>query len=281
MIEVCDLRVRFGPREVLRGVDLVVPAGQRVAVVGPNGAGKTTLLRALLGLVPAEGTARIGGRDVRSDGPAARALVGYVPQIPAFPATLTIAEVVQMCAELRGVDVDPRAVLETADLAAHASRPVRALSGGMVRRLALACSRIADPPVWLLDEPAAHLDRDGEARLHGWLDEAARRGATVLVATHHLDGLDARVDRVVALEGGRVAADLTVDELARLRWVEVVLPAPVPAVGSEVVVLADTGGQVRLRVRETDLPRVMAAVDGRPFRLRSPGLRELLVEARR
>ncbi|MDR7415461.1 MAG: ABC transporter ATP-binding protein [Armatimonadota bacterium] len=275
MIRWQGVTVRFGDRLVLRGVTLEVSAGQRVAVVGPNGAGKTTLLRCMLDLVPYEGTVTVGGFEARREGTRARALVGYVPQLPAFPPHLTAAEVVALVQELRGETPDPWSLLEQVGLREHGRKPAGQLSGGMLRRLGLAVALVGDPPVLVLDEPTSYLDREGEAWLAGWLREAT--GKTVVVASHQLRRLERLVDRVVALEAGEVVADVTAETLQRLHWVEVVVqgphPVPLPA---GVEVLASRNGAVHLRVPDALLLELLKALEGRPFRVHEPEVEDLL-----
>ncbi len=279
VIRLAGVTVRYGRRTILRGIDLEIPAGQRAAIVGPNGAGKTTLMRTLLALAPFSGTAAIGGFDVRSDGPRARALVGYVPQTPSFPGALTAAEVVALFQELRGLPPDPLPLLQTVGLEDAADSPVRTLSGGMVRRLALAVARIGNPPVWLLDEPTSQLDAAGERLVLDWLEAAGREGRTVLLATHHLDGLGAVVDRVVLLEEGRIAAAAEVSALYARRWVEVVTVPPPPAgLPAAARVLPASNGRLRLRVPDAVLAEAVRALEGRPLRIHEPRLEELLRE---
>jgi len=272
--------VRFGNRPVLRGVTLEVPAGQRVAVVGPNGAGKTTLLRCVLDLVPYGGTVTVGGFEARREGARARALVGYVPQIPAFPPHLTAAEVVALVQELRGQAPDPWPLLERVGLREHGRKPAGHLSGGMLRRLGLAVALVGDPPVLVLDEPTSHLDREGESWLAGWLRETA--GKTVVVTSHQLRRLERLVDRVVVLEAGEVVADLRAEDLQHLHWVEVVVPGPQPAsLPAGVEVLVSPNGAVHLRVPDGLLLELLKALEGRPFRVREPEVEEVLRELRR
>jgi ABC-type multidrug transport system ATPase subunit len=281
MITIADLSVRFGEATVLSGVTLTVPRGQRVALIGANGAGKTTLLRALLALVPFTGQAAIGGHDVRVDGPRARGLVGYVPQTPAFPPHLTVAEVVAFVQDVRARPADPLPVLAGVGLDRAAAKPVGALSGGMTRRLALAVAQIGDPPVLLMDEPASYLDAGGEALLRGWLEDAAARGQTVLLATHHLNGLQALVDRIVLLEDGRVRADAAVDLLRGARWFVVRAPGPAPRLPEGVDLLPASNGVLHLRVRPQALPALLQVLGDRPVDLDQPSLLDVLREVRR
>ncbi|HXF82371.1 MAG TPA: ABC transporter ATP-binding protein [bacterium] len=281
MITIDDLSVRFGEATVLSGVTLTVPRGQRVALIGANGAGKTTLLRALLALVPFTGRAAIGGHDVRGDGSRARALVGYVPQTPAFPRHLTVAEVVAFVQDVRARPADPLPALAQVGLAHAAAKPVGVLSGGMTRRLALAVARVGDPPVLLMDEPASYLDAGGEALLRGWLEDAAARGQTVLLATHHLNGLQALVDRIVLLEDGRVRADAPLGLLREARWFEVRAPGPAPRLPEGVDLLPASNGALHLRARPRALPALLRALGDRPVDLDQPSLVDVLREVRR
>jgi len=281
MITVRGLSVRFGDREALRAVTLAIPAGQRVALLGANGAGKTTLLRALLALVPYDGEVAIGGHDVRTDGLRARALLGYVPQSPAFPPHLTASEVVAFVQEIRGLPADPLPALARVGLDAESGKPVGYLSGGMGRRLALAVAQVGDPPVLLLDEPASHLDAGGETLLREWVEEAYSLGRTVLVATHHLNGLLAMVDRMILLEAGAVRADAGMDAVRRARWLEVTTPGPMPQLPDGVTLMPGSNGRLRLRVRDGSLAAVLDALGSRPVDIHEPALLDVLREAAR
>jgi ABC-2 type transport system ATP-binding protein len=274
-----DVTVRLGDQTVLAGVTLEVPQGQRLALVGPNGAGKTTLLRCLLDLVPYEGQVTIGPYDARKDGSQARRLMGYVPQVPAFPLHLTAAEVVALVQELRGQVPDPWSILEELGLGAHGYKPVRQLSGGMLRRLSLAAALAADPPVLVLDEPTSYLDREGEAWLWARLE---RTGKTVVLAGHRLRGWERLVDRIVLLEDGRIAADVRIEELDRLHWVEVVVPGPIPGpLPPGVEVLVRPNEAIHLRVPDGALVTLLPILAGRRFRLHEPTLEEILRVVRR
>jgi ABC-type multidrug transport system ATPase subunit len=280
MIEIRELRVRFGAADVLAGITLTIPAGERVAFLGPNGAGKTTLLRALLAHVPFTGRAAIGGHDVREDGLRARALVGYVPQSPAFPPHLTTGEVVAYVQAIRSLPADPLRLLAQVGLEADAAKPVGALSGGMARRLALAVAQIGDPPLLLMDEPASYLDAGGESLLRAWLENAASRGRTAVLATHHLNGLQTLVDRMVLLEGGRVRSDADVDAVRAARWFEIRTPGPAPALPEGVAMLPSSNGLLHLRARERALPALLALLGERPVDIHESALLDVLREVR-
>ena len=281
MIQIDGLTVRYGGRPALSDVTLRIPAGQRVAVVGANGAGKTTLIRALLALTPFEGSARLGGYNVRRDGVRARALVGYVPQVVQFPPNLTAAEVIALFQDLRSVPADPLGALGAVGLSEVADRPAGALSGGMARRLTLAVSQIGNPTVLLFDEPTSHLDREGERLILTWLEEAVGAGRTAVLASHHLQGLEAVVDRVILLEEGRVVGDEAMSALAARRWVEVVTPPPLPGrIARTALLLSGLNGNLHLKVPAAALAGVIRSLDGRPFHITEASLEELIREKR-
>ena len=212
-IEVQDVTVRLQGRAVLSGVDLVLPACSRTALVGPSGAGKSSLVRLLLGLhEPDQGRVLVDGTPLADlDGEGWRALVGYVPERPwLLPGT--VADNVRV-----GRADATDAEVEQALAAAHALDFVRALpdgtatrlgedgarlSGGERLRLALARALVKDPAVLLLDEPTSQLDPAAEAAVVAALHEAAA-GRTLVTVTHRSAPLGLH-DRVVELDGGRV-----------------------------------------------------------------------------
>jgi len=150
----------------------------------------------------------------------------------------------------------------------------------MARRLALAVAQIGDPPVLLMDEPASHLDAGGEELLRAWFDDAASRGKTVLVATHHLNGLSGLVDRMVLLEAGRVTADAQIDQIRAARWVEVVTTPPLAIPMPAVMELPGSNGRLHLRVPIASLAQVLDGLGDRPVEIHEPPLVDVLRELR-
>ena len=206
MIALEKVTLTIGGRSILNSVSLSVDEGESVALVGPNGSGKTSILRCLLALVPYEGTARVGRHDCQRQPIAARQLMAYVPQRPAFGAA-RVDEVVAFTARLRRVPaIRATEALAAVGLEPHAKCAARTLSGGMQQRLSLAVALLADAPVLLLDEPTASLDRQGQA---DFLDIAAglrQRGRTLLLASHRPEEIARLADRVIYLEHGSVVA---------------------------------------------------------------------------
>jgi ABC-type multidrug transport system ATPase subunit len=212
MIVLNNISKHFGSHPVLRGVSLTVEPGQSVALWGANGAGKTTIIRCICGLYDYGGSIRVGSFDARAQPKQARQCLGYVPQSCGLSDDLRVAEAVRFFATLRGVtEVDVKASLSQVGLLAHAAKSVGQLSGGMKQRLALAIAQIGAPPVLLLDEVTANLDATGRREMIDLLsDRAGKLHRTLLFASHRLDEIAALASRVVVLEAGVVAKDLTV-----------------------------------------------------------------------
>lgn len=208
-IELRQVRKRFGKQEALRGIDLVVPHGQRVAIVGPNGSGKSTLLRIVMGLVSCEGEVRIDALSPFVDRMALAQRMAYVPQVaPQLGAT--VGELVRAVTSLR--ELAPDRVFATAqrlelDTALIRDKPFRALSGGMKHKLLLAMALSSGASLLILDEPSASLDVAARQRFEALLDEVAR-DATVLLCSHRIEEVQRQAERVVELGDGLVVRDL-------------------------------------------------------------------------
>ena len=204
-IEARGLTRRFGSLVALDGLDLDLPSGRRVALVGPNGSGKSTLGRVLLGLLDYEGEVRVGGSE-----PARRSLedarrISYVPQVtPSLAAPCK--ELIATLAALRDIDVHRIEKLAgelDLDLATIATRPFRALSGGMRQKLLLAAALAPEPSLIVLDEPTASLDPASRERLFALFEQHCGT-ATVLLCSHRLEEIRQLVDHVLLLEDGRL-----------------------------------------------------------------------------
>jgi ABC-2 type transport system ATP-binding protein len=210
---------RFDDLWALRDFDLVVPQGSVLGLLGHNGAGKTTAVRILTTLLkPTEGRALVAGHDVVADAAAVRPRIGLAGQQATVDGLLTARANLEMVGRLYHL---PRAVararadelLERLGLTDAADRLVRTYSGGMRRRLDLAASLVASPPVLFLDEPTTGLDPRSRIELWGLLEELVRDGATVLLTTQYLDEADRLADDIVVLDGGRIAAQGSPAEL--------------------------------------------------------------------
>jgi len=218
-LEARGLVAGYGERVVLRGIDLAVSAGERVALIGPNGAGKTTALRCLAGVLrPRAGTVALDDRSLTAIRPRDRARrIAVVPQVFVTPFAFTAREVVALG---RTPYLSPLGRLAQADHAAItramgeteclevADRPFSEISAGERQRVVLAMALAQESDVLLLDEPVAHLDLAHQYRTLGLVERLARaRGIAVVAALHDLALAAARFDRLVALDAGRLAAD--------------------------------------------------------------------------
>ncbi|WP_074949166.1 ATP-binding cassette domain-containing protein [Alicyclobacillus macrosporangiidus] len=218
-IEARGLVKSFGSNRAVDGVDLKVRAGTIYGVLGPNGAGKTTTVRMLATLLrPDAGSARIFGYDVVKEAQIVRQLIGVTGQYASVDETLSATENLVIFSRLLGLgraEARRKAaeLLEEFGLTDAAKRPLKHFSGGMRRRLDLAASLIAQPPLIFLDEPTTGLDP--RTRTHMWevIRRLVKSGSTVLLTTQYLDEADQLADRVAVIDRGKVVAEGTVDEL--------------------------------------------------------------------
>jgi ABC-2 type transport system ATP-binding protein len=210
---------RFGDLWALRDLDLEVPAGTVLGLLGHNGAGKTTAVRILTTLaLPTTGRAEVAGIDVVADAAAVRARIGLAAQAATVDGLLTARRNLELVGRLYHL---PRAVarrradelLERLSLSGDADRLVKTFSGGMRRRLDLAATLVAAPPVLFLDEPTTGLDPHSRNELWDVLRDLVRDGTTLLLTTQYLEEADRLADDIVVLDHGRVAASGSPDEL--------------------------------------------------------------------
>jgi ABC-2 type transport system ATP-binding protein len=218
-IQVKNLHKSFGKLEVLKGVDLAVERGTIVALLGPNGAGKTTTVRILTTLLtPDSGTLTIEGLDVVKQADEVRGVVGLTGQYAAVDEYLTGRENLRMFGRLyhlSAADTNRRTeeLLEEFGLKEAADRPAKTYSGGMSRRLDLALSLIASPPVIFLDEPTTGLDPRSRMVMWDIIKRLVQGGSTILLTTQYLEEADQLANRIAVIDGGKVIAEGTADEL--------------------------------------------------------------------
>ena len=220
-IAVSGLRKSFGDRTVLDGIDFEVPAGTTFALLGPNGSGKTTTVQILSTLIGSGGgRVRIAGHDLATEPQAVRAAIGVTGQFSAVDNLLTGEENLILMADLHHL---PRAegrrrtaeLLDRFDLVDAAQRLASTYSGGMRRRLDLAMTLIGRPRVIFLDEPTTGLDPRSRRLMWQIVRELVAGGVTIFLTTQQLEEADELADRIAVLDGGKLVAVGTPDELKR------------------------------------------------------------------
>lgn len=225
-IEVRGAAKRYGALQALAGVDLEIAQGEFFGLLGPNGAGKTTLISLLAGLVrPDGGTLKVMGHDVVRDYRQARHALGVVPQELVFDPFFTVRETLRIQSGyfgLRDNDDWIDHVLERLDLKAKADSNMRALSGGMKRRVLVGQALVHRPPVIILDEPTAGVDVELRQGLWRFIRELNDAGHTIVLTTHYLEEAEALCGRIAMLKQGRIIAlDTTRNLLNRVAGVRV------------------------------------------------------------
>lgn len=218
-VEAHGLVKNFGNYRAVDGVDLNVRAGSIYGVLGPNGAGKTTTIRMLATLLRAdEGSAHIFGHDVVKESQIVRQLIGITGQYASVDESLSATENLVIFSRLLGLgraEAKQKAeqLLEEFSLTEAAKRPLKNFSGGMRRRLDLAASLIAQPPLIFLDEPTTGLDPRTRNQMWDTIRRLVKSGSTVLLTTQYLQEADELADRIAVIDHGRVVAEGTVNEL--------------------------------------------------------------------
>jgi len=218
-VEAKGLVKTFGDNRAVDGIDLAVPTGSIYGVLGPNGAGKTTTINMLATLLrPDAGSAKIFGHDVQDEPQVIRQLIGVTGQYASVDETLTAKENLIIFSRLLGLskaEAKKKAedLLEEFGLMEAAKRPLSKFSGGMRRRLDLAASLIAQPPLIFLDEPTTGLDPRTRAQMWETIRRLVKSGSTILLTTQYLDEADQLADRIAVIDHGRVVAEGTPNEL--------------------------------------------------------------------
>jgi len=273
VLTVAGARKKFGNVTALDGATLDLREGELLALLGPNGAGKTTLIRAISGRVQLDaGEVRLFGRSLT--GRKTPPELGIVPQELAIYPTLTARENLEAFGRLQGLSKGDAAsqvawALKVTALEDRADERTETFSGGMKRRLNIACGVIHRPRVVLLDEPTVGVDPQSRERIYDMLTELMRSGVSLLLTTHHLEEAEARCSRTVIIDHGKVIAAGTMAELVdqtvgRHRIVTLRVDAPLTSTPAGVDVAAEDPRTLRAKVSDVarELPGLLAAVAG-------------------
>ena len=282
-----NLEKRYGATRAVAGVSFEAAPGGVLGLLGPNGAGKTTIVGMLAGLIrPDAGRVRIDGALLGTGADPSKRHIGLVPQELALFEDLPARENLAVFGALyglagRALALRSAAVLELTSLTAHAAAPPREFSGGMKRRLNIACALLHEPNILLLDEPTVGVDPQSRHAIFESIEALAAAGRTVVYTTHYMEEVERLADRVVIMDHGRVLADDTLAGLIRSAPVLSFLTldyerAPDAAALAEISALPGIGSVtldgMRLTVAAAELgtaaPRVLERLAARGFSCR-------------
>ncbi|ALA56903.1 ATP-binding cassette domain-containing protein [Nitrospira moscoviensis] len=248
-IEVSHLSKSYDGHTAVDDLSFQVYAGEIFGLLGPNGAGKSTTLRTLITLLhPTSGSATVLGHDTVREADRVRQMIGYVPQERAIDRFLTGREHLELLGALYHLSKDDARkrigeLLKLVELEAHADRPAKTYSGGMKRKLDIACGLLPDPKILFLDEPTLGLDVQSRLRIWDYVRMLKARGMTVVMTTNYLDEADQLCDRLAIIDGGKIK---TLGAPAELK-------------------IALGGDIVSLTIKETGrIPALAAAVTNQP-----------------
>jgi ABC-2 type transport system ATP-binding protein len=262
---------KAAPKSALRGVDLVIPRGSMFGLLGPNGAGKSTLINILAGVVnKSAGKVSIWGRDIDRSPRDARAALGVVPQEIVADVFFTPREALEVQAGFYGVPASERRsdeLLAAVGLSDKAEAYVRALSGGMKRRLMVAKALVHTPPILILDEPTAGVDVELRRQLWAYVRRINAEGVTILLTTHYLEEAQELCDTIAIMNHGQVVACEPTPQLLRRLDTRNVVVTPegalngLPTVqGFDVVARPNGAFAISYKKGRSSVEQVLAAV---------------------
>ena len=217
-LSISGVRKAYGKLQALDGVSFSIRRGEFFGLLGPNGAGKSTLINTIAGLIRAdEGSIAVLGQDTVRDWRSARRLIGVVPQELVFDPFFKVADMLRIQAGYYGCGKESwpwiDEMLVKLDLEAKRNSPMRALSGGMKRRVLIAQALVHQPPVVILDEPTAGVDVELRRTLWSFVSELHRKGTTVVLTTHYLEEAQDLCERIAIIDKGQIKVIETTAEL--------------------------------------------------------------------
>lgn len=219
VISIRDLKMNYGLKEVLKGIDLDVYKGQIIGYIGPNGAGKSTTVKIMLGLVQGyRGEIKIFGQDISNGDIEYKRRIGYVPEIADIYDNLTGREYLTFIGELYGLDekeADDKAgkLMETFGIGEVYNSRISSYSKGMKQKVLIISSLLHNPDILFLDEPLSGLDANSVMIVKEILDSLAAQGKTIFYSSHIMDVVEKISSRIVLLNNGQIEADGSFEEL--------------------------------------------------------------------
>jgi len=205
MIEIIQIKKRFGRLTVLDDLNLHIGRGKITGIVGPNGSGKTTLIKSILGLVrPDRGSIIVAGQVLNGDWQY-RKMIGYMPQYGKYPENLTVEEIISMVKNLRDEpgNID-RELYDRFELDRERSKKIHTLSGGTRQKLSAVIAFLFDPDLLILDEPTAGLDPRASSALKDKILKEGTEGKTIIITSHIMSELEELCDEIVFILGGKI-----------------------------------------------------------------------------
>lgn len=219
MIKVCDLTKKYGTVTALSGVSFEIEKGRVYGLLGPNGAGKSTAMNIIAGVLVAEGTVSIDGVDIFEDPRTAKGKIGYLPEVPPVYGELTPAEYLSFIAKAKGLrgekaEKSVGEVMEKTGLTQVRGRIIRNLSKGYIQRVGIAGALLGEPEYIILDEPTVGLDPIQIREIRALIRELAE-GHTVILSSHILAEVQQVCDELIIINGGRIVASGTKEDVTR------------------------------------------------------------------
>lgn len=247
-LEIKNLRKSFGNKEVVSDVTFSVKPGEIFGLLGPNGAGKTTIISSIMTLHDIDaGSIAVCGKDLKEHPESAKEMVGYVPQELIHYSFFSVEQVLEFHLGYRGIFNKRKRIdelLKRFELWEHRKKPVRALSGGMKRRMLIAKALMHNPKVLLLDEPSAGVDVELRNALWQLTRELREEGLAIVLTTHYLEEAEVLCDRVAIIDKGKIKKMDTLESLLNSKEKKVIITLNAPFSGSHKYLVDNEGSRL-------------------------------------
>jgi len=226
IIEIQNLRKKYGPKQVLHGINLEINSGQIIGYIGPNGAGKSTTIKIMCGLIDDfEGEVNIFGKDLRTRALEIKTRIGYIPENAALYESLTPLEFMEFIGDMRRLNPDTtrakaEAMMDIFEMLPSINQRISTFSKGMRQKVLICASLLHNPDLIFMDEPLSGLDANSVIMVKEILIQLAREGKTIFYSSHLMDVVEKISDRIILIDQGKVIADGSFNEINKLTNVE-------------------------------------------------------------